>query len=247
MEPEQHRRAAVPEAGEADRDAVDGAPPRFGWFRFYFDDERWEWSSEVQMMHGYAPGTVTPTTELVLSHKHPDDYAEVTATFDDVRQRRRAFSSRHRIVDAQGAVHHMLVVADTFTGEGGRVIGTHGHYVDLTPVAEREQQRFSDAIAEVNESRAVIEQAKGMLMGGYGITADAAFELLRWRSQETNVKLRRIAERIVTDFVAAAAQRAPAPLPRSVCDNLLLTAHLGVDGAGDPGTDGHDGATLRRS
>jgi hypothetical protein len=50
-----------------------GAPQRVGWFRFYFNDQRWEWSEQVQRMHGYEPGTVTPTTELVLAHKHPED------------------------------------------------------------------------------------------------------------------------------------------------------------------------------
>lgn len=50
-----------------------GAPQRIGWFRFYFDDGRWEWSPQVEKMHGYGPGSVTPTTEMVLSHKHPDD------------------------------------------------------------------------------------------------------------------------------------------------------------------------------
>lgn len=61
-----------------------------------------------------------------------------------------------------------------------------------------------------------------MLMVVYGIDADAAFELLRWRSQEANVKLRLLAEQIVTDFVGL-AQRAPTP-ERAAHDNLLLTA-----------------------
>jgi hypothetical protein len=39
-----------------------------GWYRFYFADQRWEWSPEVEQIHGYQPGTVTPTTQLVLSH-----------------------------------------------------------------------------------------------------------------------------------------------------------------------------------
>jgi hypothetical protein len=30
-----------------------GAPQRIGWFRFYFDDGRWEWSPQVEKMHGY--------------------------------------------------------------------------------------------------------------------------------------------------------------------------------------------------
>jgi hypothetical protein len=61
-----------------------GAPQRVGWFRFYFDDQRWEWSEQVQRMHGYEPGTVTPTTELVLEHKHPNDRRQVKKTIDEM-------------------------------------------------------------------------------------------------------------------------------------------------------------------
>ncbi len=63
-----------------------GEPQRVGWFRFYFADERWEWSPQVERMHGYEPGTVSPTTRLVLSHKHPDDYGQVAATLDEIRR-----------------------------------------------------------------------------------------------------------------------------------------------------------------
>jgi len=45
----------------------------------------------------------------------------------------------------------------------------------------------------------VIEQAKGMLMGRYGIAADAAFAILRRRSQDTNTKLYLVAQNIITD------------------------------------------------
>ena len=69
-----------------------GALQRVGWYRFYFGDERWEWSEEVEQIHGYQPGTVTPTTELVLSHKHPDDYPHIAATLDDIRRTHKPFS-----------------------------------------------------------------------------------------------------------------------------------------------------------
>ncbi|MDT5162669.1 MAG: hypothetical protein QOC90_2979, partial [Mycobacterium sp.] len=82
-----------------------GEPQRVGWFRFYFADERWEWSPQVERMHGYDVGTVHPTTDLVLSHKHPDDYGQVAATLDEIRRTSGAFSTRHRIVDTRGEVH----------------------------------------------------------------------------------------------------------------------------------------------
>jgi AmiR/NasT family two-component response regulator len=58
-------------------------------------------------------------------------------------------------------------------------------------------------------SRAVIEQAKGMLMAAQGCDEDRAFKLLVQASQRENVKLRDIARRIVTS-----ATRRPPPAPR---------------------------------
>ena len=47
------------------------------------------------------------------------------------------------------------------------------------------------------ESRATIEQAKGILMERYKITADAAFTVLGHASQRNNVKLRDVADHLV--------------------------------------------------
>jgi GAF domain-containing protein len=47
------------------------------------------------------------------------------------------------------------------------------------------------------ESRATIEQAKGILMERHKVTADAAFAVLTRASQESNKKLRDIAEHLV--------------------------------------------------
>jgi PAS fold len=74
-----------------------------GWVRLYFADERWEWSEEVQRMHGYEPGTVVPTTELVLSHKHPDDAAQVKSILNDVFRTRYVTSSSSAIRCATAA------------------------------------------------------------------------------------------------------------------------------------------------
>lgn len=206
-----------------------GEPQRVGWFRFYFAEERWEWSPQVERMHGYEPGTVHPTTDLVLSHKHPDDYGQVAATLDEIRRTAGVFSTRHRILDTHGDVHHVVVVGDQLFGDDGQVIGTHGFYVDVTPsLNDVHHERVSEAVAEIAEARSGIEQAKGMLMLIYKISADSAFELLRWRSQETNTKLRALAQQITTDFLGL--QYEDELPPRGVYDRLLLTAHDRVAG-----------------
>ena len=60
----------------------------------------------------------------------------------------------------------------------------------------------------------------------YRIDPGAAFDLLKWRSQESNVKLRLLAEQIVKDFLELTYDDV---LPsRVVYDGLLLTAHLRI-------------------
>lgn len=204
-----------------------GEAQRVGWFRFYFADERWEWSPQVERMHGYEPGTANPTTEVVLSHKHPEEDGQVAATLLEMRRTSGAFSTRHRIIDTAGDVHQVVVVGDQLFDDTGAVIGTHGFYVDVSPsIAQARQQAVTEVVAEIAEARGAIEQAKGMLMLIYRLDEDAAFELLKWRSQETNTKLRLLAEQLARDFLALDYSET---LPsRVVFDRLLLTAHQRV-------------------
>jgi len=236
----ENRFAAVQPRGDDGKESVRdplraGAPQRIGWFRFYFDDGRWEWSPQVEKMHGYLPGTVTPTTEMVLAHKHPDDYRQIADTLDLIRQTRQAFSSRHRIIDVQGRIHHVVVVGDLLREADRTVIGTHGYYVDITPSEREHQDQVTAAVTVIAESRADIERTKGMLMLVYGMDDSAAFEVLKWRSQETNTKLRLLAQQIAADFVALShSETLPA---RSAYDTLLLTAHHRINADTESGHD----------
>ncbi|BBZ45895.1 PAS and ANTAR domain-containing protein [Mycobacterium parmense] len=203
-----------------------GAPQRVGWFRFYFEDERWEWSDQVQRMHGYQPGTVVPTTELVLSHKHPDDRREVAASIAAMTRRRQAYSTRHRIIDTGGVIHEVVVVGDQFCDADGEVVGTHGFYVDVTPASTHEtEDDITARVAEIAERRGSIDQTKGMLMVVYGMDQGAAFNLLKSLSQVRNMKLGLLAEQINADFCALGKQGV---INRSRFDQALLTAHQRV-------------------
>lgn len=213
------------ESADVEQALAGGVPQRAGWFRFYFADQRWEWSEQVQRMHGYEPGTVTPTTDLVLGHKHPADRGQVAATIDQILNTHEAFSTRHRIIDTSGEVHHVVVVGDQLHNDCGDIIGSHGFYVDVTAPSDQQNEDVVTArLAEIAEQRACIEQAKGMLMLVYGLGDAAAFDLLKWLSQDANVKLRPLAERICTDFRDAG----PGLRSQSQFDHLLLTAHQRV-------------------
>jgi PAS domain S-box-containing protein len=227
------------------------SPLRAGWFNFYFADDRWEWSPEVAQIHGYEPGTVTPTTDLVMRHKHPDDHPKVAAVLDHVRRTQQTISTRHRIVDTKGHTREVIVLGEQLRDDTGAKVGTHGFYIDVTPTqldgVDGTQldgvdvtttqldgsvpdpvyaKLVSDAVTEMAQSRGPIEQVKGVLMFVYRIDEQRAFGLLKWRSQETNVKLRALAVQLAADILDLDYDD---NLPRrSSLDRLLMTAHLRV-------------------
>ncbi|UXA07711.1 PAS and ANTAR domain-containing protein [Mycobacterium sp. SMC-2] len=203
-----------------------------GTFRFWFIGERWEWSDEVARMHGYEPGTVEPTTKLLLSHKHPDDRKHVQEVLDYALQSAESFSSRHRFLDTAGKVHDAIVVADRMYDESDAVVGTAGYYIDLTDTFDETRREVLDeALPDLFENRAAIEQAKGVLMFVYRVSAEQAFRVLQWRSQETNVKLRSLARQLLAEV--ATLEGSTAAL-QSQFDHLLLTVHerISADPAG---------------
>ncbi|WP_309234899.1 PAS and ANTAR domain-containing protein [Nocardia sp. XZ_19_385] len=194
--------------------------PGFGTFRFWFDSQRWEWSPEVYAMHGYRPGEVEPTTELLLAHKHPEDRSQVAESIARSIREGQPFSSQHRFLDTAGDEHHVMIVSEGILDAAGTAIGTRGYYIDLNEALETAERATLDAVVpDVVEAHAVIEQAKGVLLLMYSITADQAFNVLSWRAQETNSELRDIAEALI-----AAVQANPPPPPSSVAafDHLLL-------------------------
>lgn len=61
------------------------------------------------------------------------------------------------------------------------------------------QKRLVAQLEEAIASRAVIEQAKGVLMVVHGLTDDEAFDILRMQSQRSNVKLREVARSMLRE------------------------------------------------
>lgn len=127
----------------------------------------------------------------------------------------KPFSSRHRIIDTGGRTHCVVVAGDRMLDDSGTPIGTSGFYVDVT---DSLQTDINNVLSAVADARARIEQAKGVLMSAYGISAERAFDILVWRSQETNLKVRDLASR----FLDAVASKASAETQSQV-DRALLT------------------------
>lgn len=205
--------------GSLDRALLGGPPQRVGRFEYDYVADKWTWSDAVARMHGYEPGTVEPTTELVLSHKHPDDLGNVRAL---LKRSSAPFSSRHRIRTTSGEIRKVVVVGEAVTDGDGHVTATRGFYVDVTEALYDDIQRqVGDELHVIVAHRAVIEQAKGMLMAIYGLHPDAAFGVLRWRSQELNVKLHDVAKEFVAE-IPTLLQLEPAT--HAAVDHFLMDA-----------------------
>lgn len=173
-------------------------PGPTGTFHFARDTGTWTWSEETFSIYGFAPGDVVPTTELVLSHQHPEDRAEVERLLTEALESGRPHSVWHRIVDAQGSTRQLLTLCAGDVADGGAPAGVTGFLVDLTEAVRRTTARDVDEALELMlQSRPTIEQAKGALMLRYGLDSDEAFALLRRYSQRANVKVRDVARSVV--------------------------------------------------
>jgi PAS domain S-box-containing protein len=201
-----------------DKALLGGEPQRVGRFEYRYDSGAWTWSDTVARMHGYEPDEIEPTTELVLSHKHPDDLARVKGL---LLQSVAPFSSRHRIRTTTGEIRKVVVVGDPITDADGRIVATRGFYVDVTESFNADlQQLISDEVQVIVSHREVIDQAKGMLMVTYQLSADAAFAVLVWRSQQLNVKLSTVAQQLVAKLPDLVNVH---PAMRAPIDHYLLT------------------------
>ena len=75
----------------------------------------------------------------------------------------------------------------------------------------RSAHEVAASIQRALQTRAPIEQAKGMLMAIHQISADKAFDLLRRKSQDTNVPLRTVAAELVQQLSTTSASAADEP------------------------------------
>lgn len=178
--------------------------------------DEWWWSDGLYRLYGYPPGTVEPTLDRFLQHKDPRDRAQIDLVFTRCSQEGGPFSCYHRVIDTHGV--HKTVVA---LGFGHRnAVDSHTNRVEgfLVEVSSADQNQAEEALQSVLRSRAAIEQVKGALMLVHGITADAAFSMLRGYSQVYNKKLSAIVAAALESFRARSASNT---ITRGELDRIL--------------------------
>ncbi|NPC41897.1 PAS and ANTAR domain-containing protein [Nocardioides sp. zg-1230] len=187
------------ERARADR-FMASAAALVGRYTYRPETDEWWWSDTMFMIHGFEPGAVVPTTELVMRHVHPEDVPAAWESREALLERCEPFSFLHRIRTARNDLRVVLAAGHLEDEDGTPVV--HGHLVDITDVRQDAVHTEVDtAVVDFVEHRAVIEQAKGVLMQLYSVDTDTAWALLRAFSADTNRKVRDIA-RVLVDAVA---------------------------------------------
>jgi GAF domain-containing protein len=164
-------------------------------------------ADELQYERGYGPcldagrsGALFVVQDMKSEDRWPDYAAHVAEL--GVR------SSLSVPLPFQGATIGALNNYSRHAGAFGEVDVTIGEevaaFVAIAVGNAEAAARATDDVANMRRamaSRAVIEQAKGILMERYKITAEQAFTLLTHASQRSNVKLRDIAEELTATGV----------------------------------------------
>jgi AmiR/NasT family two-component response regulator len=101
--------------------------------------------------------------------------------------------------------HHSVLVCDTVDEATGRLLARHASVAVATV-------RQASTLAQAVEARTLIGQAQGLLMERFAIDADHAFAVLRRYSQDNNIKLRIVADELVT------TRRLPTRSPADTAD-----------------------------
>ncbi len=94
------------------------------------------------------------------------------------------FGLRPRAIEAD-----QLQLAELLVAYGGALIGAVSEYDDTRRVAAQ--------LRDASATRAVVDQAKGILMHALGCTADEALERMRAVSQRSNLRATEVARRVI--------------------------------------------------
>jgi GAF domain-containing protein len=134
------------------------------------DDERWRHFTRTAAQLGVCS---------TLSMHIPTDTAEVAASLNFYAKRRLELGGQQ------------MAAAESFAHQVAAAIQGVEAY--------RAAAQLAREMAEAMRSRAVIEQAKGIIMADEHVDADTAFDHLVQVSQQSNMKLRDVARRLVED------------------------------------------------
>ena len=195
------------------RSAETIAPPvsLTGRYRYDRRSGAWWWSAEMYTLHGVVAGSPV-CTETLLERQHPDDRPAVLAALTTSCATGQPFTVRSRVQHGADGRRDVVLVGEPTLGPESTVTAVEGMCVDLTgcppsDASTAEVAALRTEIGQLHEamaSRAVIEQAKGVLMLLTTCTDTVAFELLIHMSSHTHRKVREVAAQIMASATGVA-------------------------------------------
>jgi GAF domain-containing protein len=163
-------------------------------------------ADELQYARGYGPcidaglsGTVLVVPDMRVEARWPD-YAVAVVRHGVLSSVSLPLPVQTDLVGALNCYSRAPGVSGE-TIELGRELAAYVAVAVGNAVTHSETPQFVENMATAMAGRAVIEQAKGVIMGQKRCDADAAFEVLRRASMGRNVKLRDVAADIVSGIV----------------------------------------------
>ncbi|WP_232665580.1 PAS and ANTAR domain-containing protein [Pseudonocardia sp. TRM90224] len=223
----------------------------------------WVWNDPMYRIYGYRPHDVVPDAELLLAHTAEHDRAGVRRDLAQLRDNGTEFAAVTHIRRADGSVapvatigHASPTLAEVRVGwvvpldTGRAAVADNDAATGNGDATARQIQNLEAAL----ESRDVIGQAKGALRARMGIGDAAAFDTLRWISQNTNLRLATVAERLVVHLTDRTTDRTDATDDRVRFTQLFLDFVEDLRqlrptsaGDGDPVELGHPGAAADKA
>jgi hypothetical protein len=184
--------------------------------RFRYDSVTgdWWWSAGMHDLLGLDP-LREPSTESFLAAHHPGDSPRVIEAVTAACDSGRPFALEIRVLHPTRAERSVVLIGEPLRDVTGSVVGVEGTCADITtsrvPDVDAEAARALQAeVAQMRTamaSRAVIEQAKGVLMVLTNCAEQTAFDLLAHISSHTHRKVRDVAQLLTQ----SAARRSALP------------------------------------
>jgi ANTAR domain len=205
----------------------DGGSRVAGRFRYDRGTDVWSWSPEMFAVLGVDPATA-PDTEALVRWQHPHDRVRTLDAFA------AACAGRAFVLEvwAAGEARAVILVGEPELDDEARVTAVEGICADITagrrPGSDGDRARELEAevgqLRAAMASRAVIEQAKGILMLLTNCRDQTAFDLLGHISSHTHRKIRDVA-RAITESATGGA-RLPEEVRAILRDACPPTPHL---------------------
>lgn len=133
-----------------------------GSFSYDIETDEMEWTDEMYYIHGYQPGDVALTLNMIISHTHPTDRARVERILHHALQNREdyAFTMHYVLPGGELCYIHNIGRFVAEAGQSGRLVGTAQ---DVTALKQAEEEiKHKNLALQVSNQRLLreIEECK---------------------------------------------------------------------------------------